>query len=282
MYKNKLCLGLSESFGVSLPEQIKMIRQAGFEGYFFDWVKGVDVEEIKRAADESGLELQSIHAPYYKSAIMWESAENAAEAVEELFECLDVCKLLGAPIMVMHTFIGFGDTGHSPCEDGFANFGRVIDKASKLGIKIAFENTEGEEYLDALMKRFADSDNVGFCLDTGHEMCYNYSKDLLSKYGDRLIATHINDNLGISRLDGNIFWTDDLHLLPFDGCADWDYFAKRLNRCHYDGFLTFELVRKSKPNRHENDKYMRISLEEYLAEAYSRACRVATLKERYK
>lgn len=282
MYKNKLCLGLSSSFGVNAPEQVKLIKAAGFDGFFFDWNKEIDVDGIMEAAEECGIELQSIHGPYYKAATMWESPEAATEAVEELCECLDVCKRYGAPIMVVHAFIGFNDTAHSPCENGFINYGKVINRAEELGVKIAFENTEGEEYLDALMTHFADKENVGFCLDTGHEMCYNFTKDLLSKYGDRLIATHINDNLGISRFDGGIFWTDDLHLLPFDGCADWEFFAKRLNRHGYNGYLTLELTRTSKPNRHENDKYMKMSPEEYFAEAYSRACRVATLKERFK
>lgn len=281
MYKNKLCLGLGESFGVSYIEQIPIIKKAGFEGFFFDWSPNLDILEIKKCADENGLELQSVHGPYYNSAVMWESEENAREAVDEMLRCLDDCKLCEAPIVVLHTFIGFNDTTHTVNENGFINYGKIVDRAEELGIKIAFENTEGEEYLDALMTHFADRKNVGFCLDTGHEMCYNYSKDLLAKYGDKLIATHINDNLGISRQDGNTFWTDDLHLLPFDGCADWEFFAKRLNRHGYNGFLTFELTRASKPNRHENDKYMKMTTEEYIAEAYSRACRIATLKVRY-
>ena len=101
---------------------------------------------------------------------------------------------------------------------------------------------------------------------------------MLAKYGDRLIATHINDNLGISKYDGEIYWTDDLHLLPFDGVADWQNVTERISRCGYDGILTFELIRLSKRERHENDKYMKMPLDEYLAEAYARACRVATLK----
>lgn len=282
MYKNKLCLGLGESFDVSFPEQIKMIKQAGFDAFFFDWSDKVDVKEIAECAKANNIEIQSVHAPYYKSAIMWESEYDAAVAVEEHFRCLDDCVICGAPIMVMHAFIGFGDTKHSVCENGLINYGKVVERATELGIKIAIENTEGEEYLDALMRHFEGNPNVGFCLDTGHEMCYNYSKDLLAKYGDRLIATHINDNLGISKADGTIFWTDDLHLLPFDGCGDWEFFAKRLNRHSYNGILTFELTRNSKPNRHENDKYKKMPIEEYIAEAYSRACRIATLKERYK
>ena len=77
-----------------------------------------------------------------------------------------------------------------------------------------------------------------------------------------------------------ITYIDDLHLLPFDGIADWDGIARRLNRCGFSGPLTFELNTLSKPNRHENDGYAALPLEQYLALAYGRACRVATLVER--
>jgi sugar phosphate isomerase/epimerase len=88
----------------------------------------------------------------------------------------------------------------------------------------------------------------------------------------------LNDNLGIKDFDGNITYLDDLHLLPFDGVVDWNGAAARLNKYNYQGELTFELNRKSKPNRYENDGYGKISLLEYVTEAYKRACKVAYLK----
>ena len=100
------------------------------------------------------------------------------------------------------------------------------------------------------------------------------------RYPGRLLCTHINDNLGIRDWGGSITWHDDLHLLPFDGIGDWEGIAARLK--DFDGPLTFELGVFPKPNRHENDKYVRLSPEEYLAEAYARACRVAVLAERAK
>ena len=130
------------------------------------------------------------------------------------------------------------------------------------------------------MKRLGDSSAVGFCWDTGHELCYNDGKDMLALYGDRLLGTHLNDNLGISRADGKIFWTDDLHLLPFDGIIDWVDAANRLNKVGYDGILTFELTVHSKPGRHENDKYKDMGFIKYLAEVYARACRIAYLKNK--
>ena len=102
---------------------------------------------------------------------------------------------------------------------------------------------------------------------------------MMRLYGDRLFGTHLNDNLGVSDYNGVITWTDDLHLLPFDGIADWEDIASRLNKYHFDGPLTFELNTKSKPDRHDNDEYDKMPLELYIAKAYNRACRVAALKK---
>ena len=279
MYKQKLCLGLMASLPAPLTEQVKMIKSAGFDAVFAEWNGKCSLDEIAEEIKNQDLIFQSIHAPFTKSAHRWGEDEKKAEiALNELLDCLDDCEKLGAPIMVAHAFIGFED--HNPTAIGINRFEKVVNSAEEKGIKIAFENTEGEEYLDALMEAFKNNKNVGFCLDTGHEMCYNRHRDMLASYGDRLIATHLNDNLGISREDGEIFWTDDLHLLPFDGIADWDNIAARLDKWGYNGILTFELTVKSKPDRHENDKYAAMPTESYLAEAYSRACRVADLRKK--
>lgn len=34
MYKTKLCLGLSSSFSLPYEQQIRTLRQIGFEGFF--------------------------------------------------------------------------------------------------------------------------------------------------------------------------------------------------------------------------------------------------------
>ena len=44
MYKKKLCLSASKSYGISLPEQIRLFKKTGFEGFFVLWQKGMDEE----------------------------------------------------------------------------------------------------------------------------------------------------------------------------------------------------------------------------------------------
>ena len=275
MWKTKLCLNVIKN-EIPIKEQLALFKKTGFEGFFVSWQEGMDLKEIRNYADSIGMYFQSVHAPFGKAADMWRGGEKAETALDELLHCLEDVAGAGVKIMVCHAWIGF-DTDEQPNQSGVEKYRKLVERADELGVKIAFENTEGEEFLDALLRAFVKYKNVGFCLDTGHEMCYNKSKDMLALYGDRLIATHINDNLGIRDYKGVITFQDDLHLLPFDGVKDWADFARRIQKWGYDSELTFELKLVSQRDRHENDVYREMPFERYLAEAYKRACRVATL-----
>lgn len=276
MWNVQLCLGTNDQFGAPVGEQIRLFKQAGFDGFFTGWGRDARVGEWRALADRIGMVYQSVHVPFGRAAEMWEP--GAYGAVGELLACLNDCAENAVPIVIVHPFIGF--ESHAPTREGIKNYGKLVKAAEEKNVTVAFENVEGEEYLAALMKEFGASGCVGFCWDTGHEMCYNRSADMLSLYGEKLICTHINDNLGISDRGGKITWLDNLHLLPFDGIADWSGVAARLNGCGYTGAMTFELNKKSKPGRTENDLYDKMPLEEYLTEAYKGACRVAALKLR--
>lgn len=275
MWKQKLGMSIDNHYLIPTTEIIKILKATGFDAISPEWEKNVNLEAISDTADKCDMVLQSLHAPYVRSADMWSKDKNVSElAVAELLASLEDCHRYNIPILVVHTWIGFENIPE-PTDEGFENYNKLVDKAHKYGTKIAFENTEGDEHLFALMQYFENNPTVGFCWDSGHEMCYNHSEDLLKKYGNKLIITHLNDNLGISRFDGKTYWTDDLHLLPFDGIADWDYNIKRLKKSTIPEFLNFELNIISKPGRHENDCYADMSYEQYFAEAYKRACKIA-------
>ncbi len=199
-----------------------MFRQAGFEGFNVMWDLGKDetIEKCAQVGATEGMVFQSIHAPWHMCNDFWhpQKQEKSEQGILQLNHCLDLCKRYGAPIMVCHVYVGFEEE-YIPTETGLENFGRVIAHARELGVKIAFENTEGTAYLKAVLDRYGNEDCVGFCWDTGHEMCYNFSENLMAQYGHLLIGTHINDNLGIKDFNGVITWHDDLHLLPFDGIS---------------------------------------------------------------
>ncbi len=273
MNKGKLCLGTGLCFdGVPIIYQVSVIKNAGFDAIFTDWDNKNDWDKIADEIYKQGLFYHSIHAPFYGMDDIWhdEQGDLAAKITADIFDCTDKCEHYGVKLMICHAIIGMDN--HTPTELGIKRIDKIIEYAAKKNITIAFENTEGEEYLKRIFEVFGECPNVGFCFDSGHEMCYNYSTDMLGKYGEYLVSTHLNDNMGMTDINEMTF-LDDSHLLPFDGVANWNNIAERLHKCGFDGTLTFELNSKSKPKRTANDIYKNMSIEQYIAAAFERAKR---------
>lgn len=267
--KYKLCINLGCGFDISNEKAITMVRSAGFDGCFTGWNENGDIYKWAEAIAKEGLMYQSVHSPFNKVNTLWEKGRSGEAYTDMLIRCLKDCDRCGVPIMVVHPIIGMDR--HSPDDIGITRFSRLVEEAEKTKVKLAFENVEGMEYLEKIMSKLGSSSSVGFCWDTGHEMCYNYSKDMIALYGDKLIATHFNDNLGMT--DPNVMtWLDDAHLMPFDGIADWNNIMQRIKNCGYEGPLTFELTKNSKPNKNTHDIYSQLSYEEFLARVYEKAC----------
>ena len=266
----KLAIGLIEC-GVPFGRQTQLLKRAGWEGAFFGWEEGLDPAAVAKQIREAGLFLQSVHAPFQGLCRLWESEEEGLAEQKKLIELIHGAAALGTDLVIMHAVVGMDKNlpTRLECERGLARFGNIFDAAEKEGVIVAMENTEGEAYLDAVMAAHGHRKNVKFCIDTGHEMCYNRSSDMIGRYQDKLYCTHLNDNLGMS--GDRITWTDDLHLLPFDGVADWEGIAKRLQKAGYRGDFTFELNISSKPGRHENDVYRKMDFFDFASLAFRRA-----------
>ncbi len=266
-----ICLATSNSFGASEYEQLKAFKRAGIDGFFTMYGSRGHIKEMRAAADELGLYFQSVHAEFHGMADFWKGGEAGDAVTKNLIETVESAAEFNVPLVVMHAYIGFY-TGEKPTALGLERFGKIVAVAEEKGIKIAVENTEGEEFLESMLDTYR-SKNVGFCWDTGHELCYLTRKSV-EKYNNRLFGTHIDDNLGVRGADGKIFWTDDLHLLPFDGIADWSRNAKMLK--NFDGPLTAELKFCDVPDCSGHD-YRAMKFDDYLAEALSRLRKIESL-----
>ncbi len=275
--KGELCVNLQSDLTESISDQIPVIRSAGFYGIFFDWDRNLDAEKIAVSAAKNGLFLQSIHAPFYgMDDIFYDRlGEKAGRMTEDIKSTIDDCVNFGVDLVVCHAIIGMDN--HEVTSLGLDRIGEIIDYAVKNEINIAFENTEGLEFLDAVFSRFGEIDGVGFCFDSGHMLCYNKGEDVLKKYGKYLFCTHLNDNLG--QTEKEINFCDDNHKLPFDGVADWNKIADELAELKFSEPLTFEFVKKNRPARHTNDVYEAMSFHDYIFEAYRHAKRFSDMFE---
>ncbi len=275
--ENKLCINIGMQLETPLLEQLEIIKNAGFDAYAHDRERGDDSSLMEKLVDKAarlGLECEYIHSPFYGMDDIWHGNDELAEImIRDIFATIDDCHRFGVAYAVVHAIIGMDN--HTPTELGLERLQRVIDYSVKKGITLAFENTEGEMYLESIFERYGDVENVKFCFDSGHEMCYNYGNDMLAKYGQKLAVTHLNDNVGLT--GDEMTFLDDAHLLPFDGIADWQGIAHRLCSCGYNGTLSFETIAKGRPNRTENQIYNNLTDEEYIKKAYEKAAKFREL-----
>lgn len=269
----KFAINLMGGFGLSPDEHVALLRRLGWDGFFTGWDPD-KTAAYAEAAEKYGMIYTSIHAPFTQVRYLWDEGNLGEQVTEELIACVRDCAAHRVPVMVIHPFIGFGE--HTPTEAGLRNFGKIIAEADALGIRLGFENVEGEEYLVAIFERYAGHPSLGFCFDTGHELCYNRGKDMLAQYGHALCHTHFNDNVGVTGKD--IFWTDDLHLLMGDGIADWKGIMRRIRACDYGGVLTCELTFSNKPDKNTHDGYSAMGHEAFYKLALERVRSIATME----
>jgi len=269
MNSNNLCVNVGMNSSVSEIEQLDFIKNAGFDGVFFDWERDVDRSAEIRKATSLGLELQSLHAPFYGMDDIFHADDTLADKmINDIIGTIDCAAEHGTDLIICHAIIGMDN--HSPNDLGIKRLEKVIEYAEKKKIRIAFENTEGPEYLEKILDAYGSLSHIGFCFDSGHELCYNNKEDVLGRFGKYLFSTHLNDNMG--QTGDEITFLDDSHLLPLDhGVGDWNGIAERLHKYEFDGPLTFELVCKNRPERTVSDRYEKMTFEEYIAEAYKKA-----------
>ena len=264
----KLGFSLQEHYAVPALQVIDLLAGTGFSAISPGWQRNAELKHMVSHARAQGLAIQSLHGPLRGMPAMW--CQDPGDLVQDLLQSATDCAELEIPMLVVHPWNG---TRYTFCRDTlcFDHFDRLVDHCAHLGIQIAFENLEGPEYLCALMERYQNCSSVGFCWDSGHEACYAPGWDFLSRFGDRLIMTHLNDNLGVTDPTGTLQGTDDLHLLPGDGVLDWQTIVQRLRTAKAQEILNFELKIRPKGDRCRLDLYSKLPLEQYIRLAYQRA-----------
>lgn len=262
----KIGFSLQARYDRPITQVISLLQDAGFSAVSPVWAL---VAELSAIAD-SGMTIQSLHAPPRGIPTLWQKDPVLSGGLlDTMLHCIDQCVRFQIPTLVVHGWQGLVYT--FPREPlYFDNFDRIMDHARAKGVAIAFENLEGEEYLSALMHRYPDA---GFCWDCGHDHCYPHKLDFLKEFGDRLIMTHLNDNLGPRDPAGLPAAPDDLHYLPLDGSLDWDHCISRLVSVRRQDTLNFEI--KIATRDPADDRYSHMPLEQFIREAGNRARKIA-------
>ncbi|MDR0462460.1 MAG: sugar phosphate isomerase/epimerase [Christensenellaceae bacterium] len=258
---------------VSGRRTLEKIRVAGFKNVMLDQEGNRNLERFISVAFENGLKVPFIHMDSKGTESLWFDTPKKDEYLDYARKTIETCGRNGIESVVMHA--SYEGITIAPNKIGLESMNEIVKMASNNNVKIALENTDLETHnLFEFLLENIDSQNLGFCFDSGHWNLYMPQVDLLGKYGKKLTAVHLHDNVGISiQEDG---WKKDLHLLPFDGTTDFNAVAKGIAKSNYQGPIMLESRRKHKAKEH---RYYGIDEYEFLKRAHEKAERLSSMIE---
>lgn len=273
----KIGVSTNNECGCSDVEILDNIASAGFKNVMLSF-KTKSVDETIDYIGKLGIDICYFHINNRYANELWATGDGVERYIQSVIDQLEICGKYGIPIAVMHSCMGSPtNLALSPNEQGLKNFQKILSVAKKNNVKIALENVDcySFEHLCYLLDNIKD-EFVGFCYDIGHHHLYNPQIDLLKKYGDRLLAIHLHDNL--MDWQAGYDYSRDLHLLPFDGNIDFAKVCEQLRAIDYQGVIMLELHKKAPGNP---QLYETIDNLDYLKEAYSRAEKLRAMLEKF-
>jgi sugar phosphate isomerase/epimerase len=260
-----------------LQQVIGLLQEAGFSAVSPVYAPELPLEELSGAVAERGMTIQSLHAPHGGLTALWDSRDPMSPEIRKrVTDCIDSCARFQIPVAVVHCWQGLQYTFPGEPLD-YSVFDAIVERAVQQNVSIAFENLEGEEYLEALMNRYRELPNIGFCWDSGHDHCYPHKLDFLEAFGQRLIMTHINDNLGLRDPGGTPSGLNDLHFLPYDGTISWETAISRLKHLPRQEILNFEIKKRSHSSDPRDLIYDSLTPEAFFRLSGERARKIAEL-----
>lgn len=273
--------GISFHFGYiyeNIEEQVKAIKNAGFDCVMTNADPKMDLENgtIKQQVElfkKYGLKLSSLHMGYNRDDLphFWYDNKIGKQLEKNLIKDVKLAKKYGFTCVVVHL-------RGEPNEVGYCRLKRVLKVCEKVKIPLAIENIGNQHCFEKTFQN-VKSNFLKFCFDSGHNHAFENDQDIIGKYGKKLIALHLHDNLGATPKDKNLKGLTckkqslDMHTLNKYGNIDWNNIAKKLAKVDYALNLDYEVLMIYRKEE---------TAEEVLKEVYSQACELEKLIEQYK
>ncbi|MFP4248393.1 MAG: sugar phosphate isomerase/epimerase family protein [Armatimonadota bacterium] len=241
-------------------EAVRRLSEQGWEGLELSTEHIVMIEEAGRPeemADEVRTVLENTDCIMPQVHLMISANVASADERERrkhmatVRRHVELCSRMGIRTGVIHPGgdqpAAFADE-LAERERRVESFRKLADHAAQFDFALAIENMTdhlrdatsavGQRRFGATIEELhqlidaIDRPNVGICLDVGHAHVQGYEMaEAVRQCGDRLIATHIQDNDGCS----------DQHLAPTRGSIDWPAGIAALRESGYDGLFNLEI-----------------------------------------
>lgn len=196
---------INDCSNLNYKERLEIYKQVGFTsvGVYLDskyMFNNENYEDIINYARSLKLEVNQIHVDYKISNLISDETTNAYfEYVESKIK---KCISLDIPYMVLHA--SKGEDAPLLNKKSLEKLECLMNKYSSENIYLCFENVRDNRNLDIILN--SNINNVRMCYDLGHAHAYSDEIELLNKYREKIMCTHLHNNYG-----------KDSHNLLFDG-----------------------------------------------------------------
>ena len=252
------CFGYGTGYDVSFEDRYRLIKGAGFDCVMLWWSdkfgRGDGYQKDVQFARDAELIVENIHAPVHEQNFLSLDNLDGESVFHDYLQSVNDCAKYNIPTVVIH----LPDDTYPLDNTGMERLRAVISAAEDKEIQIAFENLRNIRNLTLVLDTFR-SKYVGYCYDSCHHKNYAPGDDLLKRFGDRLLALHLQDNGG----------KHNQHQLPFDGGIDWTKVMDSISQTGYQGATSLEPM---------NWDYGHLSIQQFLSLAYQKAQKLDNMR----
>jgi sugar phosphate isomerase/epimerase len=219
----------------------------------FDYHDAAAIEQLAQWLKETGLGLNSVHAPI--TSVFGDQARSTPisnavgahdrreAAVRETEAALRIAQRIPFDLVVLH--LGTPANMRNPDDNhrgaAVRSLEEVCQAAQPLGVRVAVEvipnRISDADGLVTILEQDLDGVPAGICLDFGHAHLMGEVADAIEIAAEHIIATHVHDNHG----------REDEHLVPYRGSIDWDLALVTMQKIGYEGTYLMELAGGASP-----------------------------------
>lgn len=216
-------------------------KNAGIEFMEFsanaDVYENADWQEIKRASEETGVKIWSVHAPFRSKGdnISNPDEKMRLKAIETYTEVFRNAAFIGAKIVIVHPSSEPISDEERPAyiSRSKESLKVLAERAAQYGITIAVEDlprtclgNTAEELKDII----SVDGRIRICFDVNHLLKQTH-RYFIEVIGDKIATLHISD----------YDFVDERHQFPGNGKIDWKELLNLLESINYSGPFMYEV-----------------------------------------
>lgn len=231
--------------GATIAQKFRVARDAGFDGVELDSPSELNLDDILRARDETGIVIPGVVLSTHWSQPFNHPDPNVrGEGRRALEQAIKNCKRVGgSTVLVVPAVVGKGRTYDEAYHLSQREIGKLVPLAEENGVAIAFENVWNNFLLSPMeAARYVDefeSDHVGWYFDVGNVVNYGWPAQWVDILGHRLMKLDVKE-FSRAKRDAEGLW-NGFAVEIGEGDCDWDDVRAALKEVGYRGWASAEV-----------------------------------------